>query len=265
MIFGHPSAVRRWAALLLGCLIVLAFPGPAHAAPDYPALTGRVVDQANLLDATARDRLETRLAAHEAAGGDQVVVVTLKALGGESIEEYGVGLGRHWGIGQEGKDNGVLLIVAPEEREVRIEVGYGLEGTLTDAVSSQIIQNEILPRFRSGDMAAGIVAGADAIVAALGGAYHAEEWSVSSDAAAPRPQPPIPDWAIPFLFFGAWAIIVFFVRRHAGRRGVSTGIPGVGGLGGGRLARRGGGFSGRGGGFSGRGGSFGGGGATGRW
>src|SRR3546814_11109450 len=88
-------------ALLLGWLIVLALPGLASAAPDYPALTGRVVDQANLLDATARDGLEARLAAHEKAGGDQVVVVTLKSLDGESIEEYGVGLGRHWGIGQE--------------------------------------------------------------------------------------------------------------------------------------------------------------------
>src|SRR3546814_249152 len=167
-------------ALLLGWLIVLALPGLASAAPDYPALTGRVVDQANLLDASARDGLEARLAAHEAAGGDQVVVVTLTSLDGESIEEYGVGLGRHWGIGQEGKNNGVLLIVAPEEREVRIEVGYGLEGTLTDAISSQIIQNEILPRLRGGDMAGGIVASRHANVAALGGAYQAEEWSAAS-------------------------------------------------------------------------------------
>lgn len=257
-------SLRGPLAVLLGCLIVLALSSPAGAAPDYPALTGRVVDQANLLDASARDGLEARLAAHEAAGGDQVVVVTLTSLDGESIEEYGVGLGRHWGIGREGKDNGVLLIVAPEEREVRIEVGYGLEGTLTDAVSSQIIQNEILPRFRRGDMAGGIVAGADAIVAALGGAYHAEAWSASSDAAAARGDPLIPDWAIPFLFFGAWAIIVFFVRRHAGRRRSGwLGVPGAVGLGRGGHSRRSGGFS-RGG-FSGRGGSFGGGGATGRW
>ncbi len=259
----RPLAISRWTALLLGWLVVLALPGTTNAAPDYPALTGRVVDQAKLLDAAARDGLEARLAAHETAGGDQVVVVTLESLDGESIEEYGVGLGRHWGVGQEGKDNGVLLIVAPEEREVRIEVGYGLEGTLTDAVSSQIIRNEILPRFRRSDMAGGIVAGADAIVAALGGAYQAEEWSASSDAAAARRDPLIPDWAIPFLFFGAWAIIVFFVRRHAGRRGISTGVPGPGRIGSGGAARRGG-FS-RGGGFSGRGGSFGGGGATGRW
>lgn len=251
----------RWPALLLGLLIALPVAATPHAA-EYPALTGRVVDEAGVITPQSRGRLDRILAEHERATGNQVVVVTVGSLQGESIEEYGVGLGREWGVGREGEDDGVLLIVAPNEREVRIEVGYGLEGTLTDALSSQIIQNEILPRFRAGDLDAGIVAGIDAILGALGGEYRLEPWRVGSGAAAAPTRPPLPEWVVPLLFFGVWALIAFFVRRRAGRRrGLWMGIPGAGGLG---LGRRGG-FSRRGGGFSGRGGSFGGGGASGRW
>ncbi len=259
-----PAARPRWTAAALGFLVALWVAAPAAAAPDYPALTGRVVDAANLLTTQARADLDAKLAAHEKASGNQVVVVTVPSLDGESIEEYGVGLGRHWGIGREGEDDGILLIVALNEREVRIEVGYGLEGTLTDALSSQIIQNEILPRFRAGDMSGGIVAGADAVLAALGGTYEAQPWSATGGAAPSRPTLPVPDWAIPLLFFGAWFLIVFILwRRGRGRRSGLWGVPGVGGLGGGGFSRGRGGFSG--GGFRGGGGSFGGGGATGRW
>lgn len=260
-----PAARPRWTAAVLGLLVALWIAAPAAAAPDYPALTGRVVDAANLLTTQARADLDAKLAAHEQQSGNQVVVATVPSLDGESIEEYGVGLGRHWGIGREGEDDGVLLIVAPNEREVRIEVGYGLEGALTDALSSQIIQNEILPRFRAGDMSGGIVAGADAVLATLGGTYEAQPWPATGGAAPRQPTLPVPDWIIPLLFFGVWFLIVFIVRRRGlGRRlGPWMGVPGIGGFGAGGSSRGRGGFSG--GGFRGGGGSFGGGGATGRW
>jgi len=160
--------LHRWAALLLLSLVAAS----AVAAPDFPALTGRVVDQAGLLSSGARARLEQALAAQERDTSNQLVVVTLKSLQGYAIEDYGYQLGRHWGIGQKGRNNGVLLIVAPNERKTRIEVGYGLEGALTDALSSQIIQNEMLPHFRHNDYEGGIVAGADAIMAAIKGEYE---------------------------------------------------------------------------------------------
>ena len=121
---------------------------------------GRIVDDANILDPPTRAALDQKLAALEAKTTDQLVVVTLKSLQGTSIEDFGVQLGRSWRIGQRDKNNGVLLIVAPSERKVRIEVGYGLEGTLTDAVSKLIIENAIIPRFRANDIPGGVTRGA---------------------------------------------------------------------------------------------------------
>src|ERR1044071_8728175 len=132
---------------VIGIVVLLALAGLAHAL-TFPQLSGRVVDEANILDAPTRQALNDKLAAVEAKSGDQIVVVTLSSLQGTSIEDYGYQLGRHWGIGQKGVNNGALLIVAPNERKVRIEVGYGLEGALTDAVTKLIIENSILPRFR---------------------------------------------------------------------------------------------------------------------
>src|SRR3546814_11267487 len=112
------------------------------------------------------------LASHEQATSNQLVVVTLPSLQGTAIDDFGYQLGRHWGIGQQGRDNGALLIVAPSERAVRIEVGYGLEGDLPDATAHAIIANEILPAFRQGDYPGGIAAGVDAIILAIAGAYQ---------------------------------------------------------------------------------------------
>ncbi|OQX57955.1 MAG: hypothetical protein B5M52_06340 [Helicobacteraceae bacterium 4484_230] len=137
------------------------------AAITFPELTGRVVDNADLLSPEQEQKVSLQLEALESNTTDQLVVVTLKSLDGYDIADYGYQLGRHWGIGQENKDNGALLIVAPNERKVRIEVGYGLEGVLTDAKSSWIIQNIILPAFKSGEYDAGIQAGAEAIVGIL--------------------------------------------------------------------------------------------------
>jgi uncharacterized protein len=135
----------------------------------FPALTGRVVDQAGLLDAADRAALTETLASLEAKTTDQLVIVTLKSLQGTSIEDYGYQLGRRWRIGQKDKNNGALLIVAPNERKVRIEVGYGLEGTLTDALTKYIIETSILPRFKAGDFPGGVKRGTEQIVQLLTG------------------------------------------------------------------------------------------------
>ena len=163
--------MARWRlrAFVLAAVAAVAFVGAVVGQPTFPALTGRVVDQASLLDAAARSRLEAKLKELEAKTTTQLVVVTLASLGGYDIADYGYQLGRHWGIGQKGTNNGALLIVAPNERKVRIEVGYGLEGTLTDAVSRLIIDQAILPRFRAKDFQGGIERGVDDIVQVLSG------------------------------------------------------------------------------------------------
>ena len=161
-------------ALLFACWGVTS---AVAAEPEFPALTGRVVDDANLLDDATRQSLTNLLQRHEDTTGNQVVIVTLPSLYDMSIEQLGYRLGRHWGIGQAGRNNGLLLIVAPDERKVRIEVGYGLEGDMTDAMARTIIETVIVPHFRDGDLQRGIVAGTTAIVFALEGAatYEASE------------------------------------------------------------------------------------------
>ncbi len=154
------------------CLLLLLLAGSARAAPEFPDLSGRVVDQAGLLPADTVQQLTRLLEQHEQDTGNQIVVVTLSSLQGETIEEYGYQLGRHWGIGQAEHNNGVLLIVAPHERKVRIEVGYGLEGDLTDARSHEIIQQVILPQFRNDHYGEGILLGTRAILGTLQGTYR---------------------------------------------------------------------------------------------
>lgn len=149
--------------------MVIALAVPAAAAIQFPALTGRVVDNARILSTNENARLVSALAAEEARSGNQFVVVTLPSLQGYTIEEYGYQLGRHWGIGQKEKNNGLLLIVAPKERKVRIEVGYGLEGVITDAAASAVIQSVILPQFRQGHMQRGIADGVQALIGLLAG------------------------------------------------------------------------------------------------
>lgn len=221
-----------------------------QAAPLFPVLTGQVVDQAGVLSASTRLELESLLSTQLEATSNQVVVVTLNSLQGYEISDYGYQLGRHWGIGQQGRDNGVLLIIAPNERKVRIEVGYGLEGHLTDAISHNIIQTRILPLFRQGDFGQGAMAGAKAILEAIDGIYE------------PLDEPQS-DWG-PILMFLLIAVIFFLMTRHSerlynnnpGRYGSSRRFPASGGYGGG---------IGGSGGFSGGGGGFGGGGASGGW
>jgi uncharacterized protein len=259
---------RAGLALSLAAAFFLAG-APAVAAPKFPALSGRVVDEAQILSPQTEAALTTRLADLETRTGRQLVVATLPSLQGYEIEEYGYQLGRAWGIGGKEDDDGALLIVAPKERKVRIEVGYGLEGVLTDALSSVIIQSRIIPKFRAGDMEGGVVDGADAIIAQL--ALPEGEARATAAKAVPESRPASGDLPFPAILLFIFLVLVIsgFGRRRRRRGGLGGALPWIvlsslansGG-------HRGGGWSGGGGGgggFSGGGGSFGGGGSSGSW
>ena len=262
-------------AVFAAVLLLAALLTSAIAEISFPELTGRVVDQAGLLTASQRASLETDLAAFEAKSTDQIVVVTTPSLQGYPIDEFGYQLGRKWGIGQKNKDNGILIIVAPNERKVRIEVGRRLEPLLPDGRAGSIISNTILPMFRRGDFPGGIKAGVAEVKAVLEGdkAELAER--------AKRPPPPV-DYS-GYVVIAIWLLIVIFVIRaqmraasqmpqtigpdgKKRRRSYNNSGPiifpgGSGGWSGGF----GGGGGDSGGGFSGGGGDFGGGGASGDW
>lgn len=164
--------VTKMRRLLVLVLVLGAAIAPAVADPPIPALTGRVVDAAGVLDDATISSLTTQLQNYESMTTNQVMVVTLPDLKGYPIEDWGLALGRGWGIGRKGKDNGVILIVAPHDRQLRIEVGYGLEGVLPDATADRIIRNEIIPRFKAGDIPGGIAVGTNAILQAISGTYE---------------------------------------------------------------------------------------------
>jgi uncharacterized protein len=250
---------------------------PALAQPQFPELTGRIVDNAGLLTADDRSAIEAELAAIEAKSSDQVVVVTLPGLQGYEIDDYGYQLGRKWGIGQKGKDNGILLIVAPNERKVRIEAGRGLEAYMTDAMSRIIIENAILPKFRRGDFSGGIRDGVRDIKATIEGDAEA----VKERARGRVGEHSEVDW-VGLLIFAIWISIFLYIMyaqyrqaqqapqsasgrnvRRSGRRMRDNAgpviIPGGSGDWGGGWS------GGGGGGWSGGGGDFGGGGASGGW
>jgi len=265
----------------------------AALAIQFPVLSGRVVDGAGLLSADEKQALSNKLAALEQDTSAQLVVATLPSLQGQTIEQYGVALGRHWGIGHKGKDNGVLLLVAPNERKIRLEVGYGLEGALTDATSGLIINRGILPRFKQGDYPGGIREGVDAVIHTIRQGEPPPSLKASSLSLLKNP-----DGLPPMLFLSL--VLPLVLRDKLGRK-LATLIagPAVAGLGylllgslpialglgllaavfaflfrssggtgggyyGGGGYPGGGGYSG-GGGFSGGGGGFGGGGASGSW
>src|SRR6201996_6208986 len=152
---------------LAAIFALLCFILPATAAPNFPALTGRVVDDDNILSEQTKEDLIGKLAGLEQKTSRQLVVVTIPSLQGYEISDYGYQLGRAWGIGQKTLNNGILLIVAPTEHKVRIEVGYGLEPIVTDALSEVIIQTQVLPKFRQGDFNGGVEAGVDALIQQL--------------------------------------------------------------------------------------------------
>lgn len=258
-------AAPRPRLVLLALLAALAFaPGLSLAAPSFPPLTGRVVDEADILSPQIEAELTAKLEALETATQHQLVVATLADLQGYEIEEYGYQLGRHWGIGREGVNDGVLFLVAPAERKVRIEVGYGLEGVLTDALSSVILQTKVLPRFKDGDMPGGIVAGTAALIEQLSlDAPTAQQRIAEAEAEVQGGEQGFdPETFVFIVILVLW--LVFFVTRR-GRRGSGWIAPVVIGGSGWSSRDSGGGSWGGGGGFSGGGGSFGGGGSSGSW
>ena len=269
--------------LWVGVGLLLVLPTLALAQPKFPPLTGRVVDDAQILSPAAEAKLTAELAALEQQTGHQLVVATLPDLQGYEIEDYGYQLLRTWGIGRKGQDDGVILIVAPNQKKVRIEVGYGLEPVLTDALSSLIIQRAILPAFKAGEMEKGVVDGTEAIAkqiglpedqqaAAIAEAQAAQQVTIAQDSSGDAGDNFPIFFVIGVVFWLlAGMLRAFGARRRYGRRGgglwwllpfllSGPGISGGRGGSGGSWSSGGGG-----GGFSGGGGSGGGGGASGSW
>jgi uncharacterized protein len=256
-------------------LLALALPAISLAKPTFPPLSGRVVDGAELLSSETEARLTEELAALEAQTGHQLVVATVPDLQGYEIEDYGYQLLRAWGVGRAKEDDGVILLVAPSERKVRIEVGYGLEPVLTDAMSGVIIRRHILPAFRSGDFEGGVVAGSEAIMRQIGlPPEEARAAALRADTAAEDDGEGVGDGIVAAIFV---IFVIFWVlsgvmrlfggRRRFGGQGMWWLLPLIlsntshrsrGWSGGGGWSRGGGGFSGG-------GGSGGGGGASGSW
>jgi len=267
MIGRRPEPLPRRGGGLLVWLAALFLATTALAAPKFPPLTGRVVDGAGILSPQAEAQLTGELADLEARTGRQVVVATVPDLQGYEIEDYGYQLGRAWGVGRKDQDDGVVFLVAPNQRKVRIEVGYGLEPVLTDALSSLILQQRVLPAFREGKIEAGVVAGTQAVIQQLA----LPDDQAKAVTAKARSAPQGTGDALPVIIF---VIIIIFwlfgglMRAFGGRRrgsGAWWWLPLLLSSGGGGSGRGGGWGGGGGGGFSGGGGSFGGGGSSGSW
>ncbi|MGB8575690.1 MAG: TPM domain-containing protein [Pseudolabrys sp.] len=256
-----PSALGGRGACLAVIIVALLFAIATSFAFNFPALSGRVVDQANIIQPATRSAIEEKLAELEAKSGIQIAVATVGSLEGQDIEPYANELFRNWKLGEKTKNNGVLLLVAPNERRVRIEVGYGLEGTLTDALSKVIIANAITPRFKAGDFSGGISRGVDDIITVL--TTDSSEWQKRPALRLDNQQTTDPaSW----LLLAAFIVLVTLLIASPTFRWlflntvlnilVSSGGSSGGGYSGGSSG---------GGGFSGGGGSSGGGGASGSW
>lgn len=241
--------MRRFRLLLLGLLLLLPL---SAGALDVPPLSGHVNDRAGLLRSDTVIKLEQYLSEFERSDSTQLVVLTIPSLEGEVLEQYALKVAESWGIGQKGKDNGALLLIARDDRKIRIEVGYGLEGRLTDLLSGRIIDNEISPHFKAGNFNDGVVAGMVAMVEAVRGEYQGTGRTVGKK----KQRSP---WGtlLLLLFLGPGLMMLNRGSRSGGshhrRGGFYAGGPFGGGFGGG------------GGGFGGGGGGFGGGGSSGGW
>ena len=271
---------RCWKILITAIFAVIATAGLTIAALSVPALMGRVVDSAVMMTASGRANLTARLEAHEKKTGNQVVVLTIPSLQGEGLEDFSLKTARQWALGQKDLNNGVLFLVAKNDRKMRIEVGYGLEGTLTDAISSFIIRQTVRPLFKQGLFNGGIEAGVGQIIEVLESDTAAlETWKQRAEKSSDRE----PTWPF-FLFLALWLMIFFgsafssvLVRMfgkeikpgHYRWLGIDAGPnapkPKRSRNSSGGYSSGGGGWSSGGGGFSGGGGSFGGGGSSGGW
>ena len=268
-----PKATRILAGALALCCMLFTTVFSAWAQKPVPQLTGRIVDRAAMIKVADQANLTARLEAHEEATGNQVVVLTVNSLDGDNLEEFSLRVARTWALGQKDRDNGVLFLVAKNDRKMRIEVGYGLEGTLTDAVASFIIRQTITPMFKQGLFNGGIIAGTGQIIDVLESDETAlAEWKERASGSDP-------DWPF-YLFIAIWLMIFFgsFVTNILVRmfgREIKPGHYRWLGMDAGPNAPKpkrsssgsgwSGGSSGGGGGFSGGGGSFGGGGSSGGW
>jgi len=244
--------------LLVFVFFLLGATAHSLEVPDRPE--GRVTDRTGTLTRDQIKALDQKMAAFERETSNQVAVLLIPSLEGDSLEDYSIRLAEKWKIGQQGRNNGVILLVVKNDRKLRIEVGYGLEGALPDALSGTIIRNEIAPRFKAEQFYQGIDAGVNALIAATKGEYKAGPKKKRSQMEA---------W-IPFLIVGAF--VFFFIlaasqtRRRHYHSGSSRGWTSGGGFfGGGPFLGGSGGWSSGGDSFSGGGGSFGGGGASGTW
>lgn len=277
-------------------LILIIFPCRAGAL-DVPALKGRVNDYASVLSPETENKLEETLSALESSDSTQIVVLTIPSLEGEVLEQFSIKVAEEWEIGQKNKDNGAILLISKNDRKIRIEVGRGLEGKLTDLLSGRIIQHEIVPKFREGDFDGGIEAGVNAIVSVVRGEYVSSGSGARHQNKGTNPffsliiflfvftaalsgfskilggvsgaalLPIISKFAFPGIslpLLGLIALAGFFFGLFAGAvsAGGGSSNSGRGGFGGGSFGGSGG-FGG--GGFSGGGGSFGGGGSSGSW
>ncbi len=241
-------------------IFLLLWSVPLLAQPEVPQLQQRVTDFTNTLNFNQWRALETRLKQFEDSTSTQVAILILNSLEGGALEDYSMRVFEKNKLGQKGKDNGVLILVAKADHKIRIEVGYGLEGVLTDAATTQIREREINPRFRAGDFYGGLDGAVSAIISATAGEYKVE---------ARGKKAPLTSVILMLFFFGimgAFVLPMFSSRRRAviGSRGSmyrsGWGWPYIGGGGFG-----GGGLGGGGGGFSGGGGMAGGGGSSGSW
>ena len=242
-------SIRRFVLLIL---LVLLMPFNLLAL-EVPKHTGYVNDMAGLISSATELKIENFLRGFEGSDSTQLVVLTVDSLQGEALEEYSLKVAEGWGIGQKGKDNGALLLIAKQERKIRIEVGYGLEGKLNDLLAGRIIDNDITPLFKAGDYEGGVIAGITGMAEAVRGEYQG-----TGTTSRKKKRNPLGSLAL-LLFLGPGLMLLGGGGRR-GRRG-RRGLGGfwIGGMGGG------GGFGGGGGGFGGGGGGFGGGGSSGGW
>lgn len=287
---GHLASlsVVLWVALVfLQSLVFLPLPVWAQPLVAVPALTGRVVDLVNSLSSEQKQSLEARLQAFEQRKGSQIAVLIIAKTQPETIEQYTIRVAEQWQLGRKRVDDGAILLVAKEERALRIEVGYGLEGALSDAICKRIIDEQILPRFRQDDFYGGISAGIDAMMRVVDGEALPPPFSDTQSLGAIGALPLVFIAAIimgalmrklfgrgkgALITAGALGLIVWFMTGlllfalFSALMGFVLTLSGFRALGGWRGGGGDGGDGGRGGGgFRGGGGGFGGGGASGRW
>ncbi len=260
----HPNVQKPFFLLFLLCTHLISF---AQDIPNLPNPPRLVNDLAGVLTPEQRETLEQKLVQYDDTTSTQIAIVTVPSLQGYDVADYAVRLGEKWGVGRASKDNGILLLVAPQEKRVTIQIGYGLEGAIPDVTAGNIIQNEIRPHFQSNNYYQGINAATTALMKAAAGEYEAEPRAAEDG-----------DGSLPsgFVVILIIILIIFFIRKnrnkgggktYRGRRGLSMWPWIIGsGLSGGRGGSSWGGGSSGGGGFGGfGGGSFGGGGASGSW